>query len=251
VLLSRLGAEDFAAIARHLTSVSLATGDFVLKPGELVERLYFPESGVISIHDVLQDGRRIGVGIVGLEGMAGWPLLLGCQTAPHEATVAIGESSALAISASDLLQVSQERQAVNELLLLYVQCFVQQMARTILSNVHDPLDRRLARWLLMNQDRLGGDEIRLTHEQLGVMLDVRRATVTDTLHVLEGDGLIRSRRHLITIRDRTRLIERAGEAYGSAEKMYEELIGSCQHAQCAAYRRGQDAKCLWTASCED
>jgi CRP-like cAMP-binding protein len=246
-LLSSLGAEDFAALGPHLTRESLETGDAVLKAGDPVERVYFPESGIVSIHDVLGDGKRIGIGILGLEGMAGWPLLLGCRSAPHEAVVAIGGCAAISISASDLLAVSRERRAVNELLLLYVQCFVQQMTRTILSNVQDSVDRRLARWLLMNQDRLGGDEIDLTHEQLGVMLDVRRATVTDTLHILEGEGLIRSLRHRIIIRDRLRLIERAGEAYGPAEKTYADLIGTCQHAHCAAYRCGEDRSCLQTA----
>jgi CRP-like cAMP-binding protein len=223
-LLGRLAPEDFAEIAPHLTKFPLKTGDVLLEPGEPVERLYFPESGIISIHDILEGGQRIGVGIVGFEGLAGWPLILGCRTAPHEATVAIGGASALSIHATDLLAVTRERRGVSELLLLYVQCFMQQMARTILSNVHDGVDRRLARWLLMNQDRLGGEEIKLTHEQLGVMLHVRRASVTDTIHILEGEGLIRSLRGRIIILNRPALVERAGEAYGAAEKAYAELI---------------------------
>ena len=224
LLLSSLDAEDFAALAPHLAKVALKTGDVVLEPGEPVERLYFPESGIISIHDILEDGSRIGVGILGFEGLAGWPLLLGCRKAPHEATVAIGGAYAHSIAAADLLAIASERRTLNQLLLLYVQCFMQQMAATILSNVHDGIERRLARWLLMNQDRMGGDEIKLTHEQLGVMLHVRRATVTDALHRLEGEGLVRSQRGLILIRNRPSLKERAGEAYGSAEKTYAELI---------------------------
>lgn len=224
LLLSSLDAEDFAALEPHFERISLATGDVILNPGDRVERLYFPESGIISIHDVLDDGRRIGVGILGFEGLAGWPLLLGCRIAPHEATVAIGGATALAISADDLLAATSQRRGLNAHLLLYIQCFMQQMARTILSNVHDGIDRRLARWLLMNQDRVGGEVIRLTHEQLGVMLDVRRATVTDTLHILESEGLVRSLRGRIIIRNRPGLRERAGEAYGSAEKTYAELI---------------------------
>jgi CRP-like cAMP-binding protein len=166
----------------------------------------------------------MGVGILGFEGLVGWSVLLGCLTAPHEASVA-GDGSALSISTPDLLAVCRERRKINEILLLYVQCFIQQMTRTILSNVHDSVDRRIARWLLMNQDRLGCDEINLTHEQLGVMLHVRRATVTDTLHILEGEGLIRSFRGIIVILDRRRLVERAGQAYGAAENTYAELIG--------------------------
>jgi CRP-like cAMP-binding protein len=222
-LLNSLAAEDFAVIKPYLAKVSLSTGNIILEPGRPVERAYFPESGIVSIQDIL-NGERIGLGIVGFEGFVGWPVLLGCSAAPHEASVAIGEASAFCISTADLLKVGRERRAINDLLLLYVQCFMQQMARTILSNVHDSVDRRLARWLLMNQDRLDSDEVKLTHDQLGVMLHVRRATVTDTLHVLEGDGLVRSLRRQIIIRDRPGLVELAGEAYGAAESTYAKLI---------------------------
>lgn len=222
-LLGRLAADDFGELAPHLVKVPLKSGEVLFSPGQPFERVYFPQSGIVSIHDILPDGQRIGMGILGFEGMAGWPVLLGSRTALLEATVAIG-GSALAMSAADLLAVARQRRPVNELLLLYVQCFMQQMAGTILSNVHDPMERRLARWLLMNQDRLGGEEIKLTHEQLGVMLDVRRASVTDALHVLEGEGLIRSLRGRIIIRNRPSLVVRAGAAYGSAERTYTELI---------------------------
>lgn len=222
-LLGRLAAEEFAQLAPHLEVTPLKAGEILYTPGRPFERVYFPESGVVSIHDVLEGGQRIGMGILGFEGLAGWPVLLGSRVALLEATVAMG-GSAFAISAAELLAVAHQRRAVNELLLLYVQCFMQQMAGTILSNVHDPIDCRLARWLLMNQDRIGGDEIELTHEQLGVMLDVRRASVTDALHLLEGEGLVRSLRGRIIIRNRPGLVLRAGAAYGSAEKTYAELI---------------------------
>ncbi len=76
----------------------------------------------------------------------------------------------------------------------------------------------------MNHDRLDGDEIVLTHEQLGVMLGVRRATVTDTLHILEGEHLIRSLRGRIVILDRPGLVDFAGHVYGAAEEAYSRLI---------------------------
>jgi CRP-like cAMP-binding protein len=123
-----------------------------------------------------------------------------------------------------MLQACMARQAINVLLLRYIHCMMSQMGRTILSNLTDALEKRLARWLLMNHDRLQGDRIELTHEQLGVMLGVRRATVTDTLHILEGKGLIRSTRGVIEVRDRRRLLELAGESYGAAEMEYARFI---------------------------
>jgi CRP-like cAMP-binding protein len=110
------------------------------------------------------------------------------------------------------------------LLLRFVQAFTIQLGRTIVSNLIDPIEQRLSRWLLMNHDRLGIENIALTHQQLGVMLGVRRASVTDTLHMLEGEHVIRSRRGSITVRDRARLRRIAGESYGFAEAEYSRLI---------------------------
>jgi hypothetical protein len=132
----------------------------------------------------------------------------------------------------------QSRHALNQLLLRYVQCFFAQLGRTILANLHDPTERRLARWLLMNHDRLHGDEISLTHEQLGVMLGVRRASVTDTLHVLEGQGFIRSVRGRVIIRDRKGLIEFAGESYGAAESEYARAIRPFCRQFCGSIEAG-------------
>jgi len=224
LLLGSLSPEDFDILEPKLERVPLRTDEIMLKPNEAIERIYFPESGVVSFHEILQDGSRVGVAIIGFEGFTGWPALLGVDRSAHEASVAIGGGTALSISPADLLRLCLERQAINMLLLRYVHCFMSQMGRTIMSNLTDALEKRLARWLLMNHDRLEGDRINLTHKQLGVMLGVRRATVTDTLHILEGEGLIRSTRGLIDVRDRGRLLAFAGESYGAAETEYARFI---------------------------
>jgi CRP-like cAMP-binding protein len=110
------------------------------------------------------------------------------------------------------------------MLLRFVHVFMRQMGRTIVSNANDPVERRLARWLLMNSDRLETSEIALTHKQIGIMLAVRRATVTDALHLLEGAGLIRSRRGCVEIKDRAALERLTGDSYGPAEAEYSRLI---------------------------
>ena len=224
LLLSSLGDEDLEAIRSSLSRRPLRQGEVVLEAQAPIETLCFVESGVVSFQEVLDDGTRVGIGIIGFEGLTGWSVLLGCERSPHEATVAIGGGAALSISAEALLAACRARPRLNTLLLLYVQSFVTQMGRTISSNLNDRLERRLARWLLMNHDRLDGDEIVLTHEQLGVMLGVRRATVTDTLHILESEHLIRSVRGRIIIRDRAGLVDFAGHAYGAAEEAYSRLI---------------------------
>ena len=223
-MLKSLGDQDFRAIEPLLSSVRLDDGQMLIEAQAPIDKLYFPQAGVVSFHEVMNDGARAGVGIIGFEGLVGWSVLLGCERSPHEARVAIGIGTALCIPAGTLLDLCRARPLLNKLLLLYVQSFVTQMGRTISSNLTDRLERRLARWLLMNHDRLDGDEIILTHEQLGVMLGVRRATVTDTLHVLEGERLVRSLRGRIIIRDRKGLVCFAGESYGAPEEAYSRLI---------------------------
>ena len=107
----------------------------------------------------------------------------------------------------------------------FVQSMFAQIGQTAISNVNDPIQGRLCRWLLMNHDRLEGDEIQLSHSEIGNMLGVRRASVTDALHILEGEGLIRAKRKSICVRDRARLRACAGDNYGFAESEYRRLIG--------------------------
>ena len=224
ILLSRLSASDAAFLEPFLERVPLCQDQIILEANAPITAIYFPESGIASFHEVLRDGSRVGIGIIGFEGMTGWSALLGMDRSPHEARIAIGGGSGLSIATEHLLQACSERPALGALLLRYVQCFVSQMARTITSNLRDPTEQRLARWLLMNHDRLHGDEIRLTHDQLGVMLGVRRASVTEALHILEGEGLIRSTRGVVEIRRRAELEAFAGEAYGAAEAEYAKII---------------------------
>ena len=86
------------------------------------------------------------------------------------------------------------------------------------------MDRRTARWLLLYHDRVEGDEITITHEELGIMLGVRRSTITDALHHLEGNGALRGHRGRVVICDRDQLESLAGETYGFAEREYARLL---------------------------
>ncbi len=101
----------------------------------------------------------------------------------------------------------------------------EQATYTALSNAVHQVDERLARWLLMCHDRSDSDDLALTHEYMSVMLTVRRPSVTSSLHVLEGNGFIRSERGYVTIRNRKALEEFAGDAYGKPEAVYRRLLG--------------------------
>jgi CRP-like cAMP-binding protein len=123
-----------------------------------------------------------------------------------------------------LKDVVSRSRALDALLEKFVQAFAAQVSYTALANAYN-IDQRLARWLLMCHDRIEGDVIEITHEYMALMLATRRPSVTDALHVLEGEGLIRSKRGLVIVRNRPELEEYAGSSYGPAEEYHQRLMG--------------------------
>lgn len=225
LLLRSLDPEDFDLLKRHLEPVPLDEGHVIVGQNELITFVCFPECGVTSVADVQTDGSRIEVALIGREGMTNSQLLLGCDQSPHEAMVQIGRGRSLRLSAAKLSAFCQERPRARAVFLRYIHALSVQTARTLVSNLRDAAEKRLSRWLLMCHDRIDGDEIHLMHEHIARMLAVRRATVTDTLHVLEGRLAIKNKRGLILVRDRQVLEEIAGDSYGFAEAHYRRLIG--------------------------
>lgn len=225
ILIASLAEGDYAALRPHLRRVSLTEGDELVRSGHPIEGVCFPEAAVVSVSHVRPGGATVETGLVGICGMVGWPALLGARESPHRAVVQVGGGSALRIDTDVFLEAFASRPGLASLCLRYVLLFSIQYSCAAASNLRDPTEKRLARWLLMCHDRLEGDEIALTHHFVGEMLGVRRASVTDALHILEGEGAIRSHRGLIIVRDRARLETLAGESYGFTEARYRELIG--------------------------
>lgn len=227
-ILRRLPPEDYAQLRPHLTGTPLAVGDTIATAGEDIDVVCFLEGGVAGFLDVLGDGRRLAIGLVGREGFVGWPLLMGNDRWPYDVQLRASPTTALRVDARQVEALVASSSATRDLLLRFAGVFMAQMSRTIVSNLIHPVERRTARWLLLYHDRLDGDEIALTHEELGAMLGVRRSSVTDALHVLEGENLIHSLRGRVVIRDRQRLQLCASEAYGYAEAEYDRLINTAR-----------------------
>ena len=225
-LLRRMPAADYERLRPHLSRTSVACGDVVAVAGEPVGVVCFLEGGVAGFLDVLRDGRRVAVGVVGRDGFVGWPLLMGNDRWPYDVQLRAAGTTAIRVDAQRVAELVASSPASRDLLLRFAGVFMAQMGRTIVSNLINSVDRRAARWLLLYHDRLDGDEIALTHEELGAMLGVRRASVTDALHVLEGEALIRGHRGRVVIRDRAGLEAWASDAYGYAEAEYERLIAN-------------------------
>jgi len=225
LLLRALTQADFALLEPHLERQQLKLKDPLFEPNEPIERIYFLEEGVASIVAEQEHGDQVEVGLYGREGMSGAAVIMGAEQSPHASMVQVGNPAAFVISSARLLAACEKSASLRLVLMRYVQSLNVQAALTAASNAHYALPERLARWLLMCHDRSEGDRIELTHEFLSVMLAVRRSGVTVTLHTLEAMGAIRSARGVVTITNRSRLEEVAGDAYGQAEAEYRRLIG--------------------------
>ena len=216
--------DDLAALSAHFEPIALSRGDVLIRAHRPIESVVFPEEGIASIVSITEDGRRIEIGIVGREGFTDGSLQFGIDRVPYETFVQM-PGKGLRIAADAFVSVVRERPALSQLLSRFNHVFSVQTGQSALANASYTLEERLARWLLMCQDRVGGGDLHITHEFIGMMLAVRRSGVTLALQLLEGSKVIEARRGHITILDREALIGIAGSSYGVAEAEYERVLG--------------------------
>ena len=225
LLLQSLRPSDRVLLYRHVEEAPLPRGKVLIGPDEPIDGIYFPTSGIVSVEERIGRRRRIETAVVGREGLLGWPALLGCERSCHSASVQGSGGTALRIELPAFLDACRQSPTLWMALLSFVQTIILQMGRTIAAHLDHSLDQSLARWLLMRHDRVDGDELLVRHEEIADALGVRRASITDKMHVLEGDRLIRCNRGRLVIRDRAGLEMAAGEAYGQPEAQYRQTIG--------------------------
>lgn len=222
-LLDLLDDASFESLAPSLEHVPLRQGQVLHESLQPIEYAYFLESGMSSEIALDAGGQRIEVGCVGNEGFTGVPVILGVSSTPHRSFME-SDGSAQRIRTDRLLDACRANPVLMQVLLRYVHVFMIQIAATALSDGRYNVEQRTARWLLMSHDRLMSDELPLTHDFLSLMLGVRRSSVTDALHSLEGYGAIRASRSLIVVRDRAKLESLAGGSYGLPEAEYRRVM---------------------------
>jgi len=221
-LLSALTPEDFDFLQPHLEAVPLNLRQWVIAAGAPIQHVTFPEHGIVSILADTAEG-RIEIGIIGPEGMAGLPVVLEIECSPHGYMVQ-AEGEALRIPAQNLRTAMRHSPSLHAGFLRYAHALMVQTAQTAYANAGFTMEARLARWILMTDDRLERDELPLTHDFLSMMLGVRRPGVTLAIQALEGSGLIRAKRGGITVLDRAGLEAVANDAYGLAEAEYARVM---------------------------
>jgi CRP-like cAMP-binding protein len=236
-LLSKMTPDTLSLLEPHLLSVPLKSLQRLQRRTQAIDFVYFPESGLLSLL-ALEGARHIEVGLIGYDGMSGLPLILGNDSSPHEYVVQVS-GTAHRLPATVLRTALQSSVSLREVLANYAHSMMIQMAYAALAIGQAKLEERLARWLLMSQDRVG-DELPLTHDNLSFSLGVRRAGVTNALQRLQSARLIRASRGRVFITDRAGLKEIARGLYGMSEGEHHRLTG-CSVPQAQGLREGGSA----------
>ena len=223
-LLRRMTAEDLALLEPSLHRVALPLRMPLATPDMPIEAVYFIEHGIASVVARTSSGHEAEIGFIGYEGMAGYSLVMADDRSSQACFVQL-EGEAMRIDAGSFNAALATSPTLRLFLLRFVNYLQIQTGCTALVNARLRLGHRLARWLLMCDDRVVGVRFSITHEFLATMLGVRRPGVTVALQQLEGLALIRSRRGEVIILDRPGLIALASGGYGEPEAEYTRLLG--------------------------
>jgi CRP-like cAMP-binding protein len=213
---------DYSSLRPHLEYVNLPNHLVLHEAGGKLEFAYFPNRGLISLVVVMKDGKTAEAGIVGNEGFTGTPSAVGLSRSPLRAVVQItGDGFRVEVGA---LQNTLESAPHLQLMLnRYAAVRATQVAQTAACNRLHDIEQRLARWLLMTQDRVDSGSLPITHDFLATMLGTDRPTVSLAAGVLQRREIIEYTRGAVKIVNRKKLEDSACECYGVIRRYDGEL----------------------------
>jgi CRP-like cAMP-binding protein len=222
-LLAALPPADFGLLAPHLRKMSLEQDAVLLRSGDRIEQVYFPDSGTISFMLDMPNGQTVATAIIGHEGAVGMLSVLEPSSSPVTAVVRVA-GIASRISALRFHAAFSQSGAIRHAVQTHARALLMQFQHVAACNALHSVEARMARWLLEIHDRVDGDVLPLTQEVLSQLLGVRRTTVTHVVRNLRVSGAIRSdRRGLIEI-DRPRLEEAACECYEVMRRRSDQIL---------------------------
>jgi CRP-like cAMP-binding protein len=213
-ILLGLTSKESSQVLPRLEFVRLKLHQVLHEAGETIKSGYFVNAGMMSVLAVQPDGKTVEVGLIGREGFVGLPLLVGYTNNGPTRVMTQGDGTAYRCDVRTLKQLMREYPELeNRLHRFAYQLAMQSTQIAACNRLHDVVSR-LARWILMSQDRILLDRLPLTQEFLGQMLGTRRASVTVAAGVLRKAGLIAHARGSVTILNRGKLELAACDCYG-------------------------------------
>jgi CRP-like cAMP-binding protein len=204
-------------------TVELTFAEVLYAPNERLNQVLFPITGFISLIMPVDDSASLEVGMVGNEGMFGVPLALGVDLSPVRAVVQ-GAGSALRMDAAHFCRELRRSERLQREIARYVFVHLAQLAQTAACTRFHVVEARLARWLLMTQDRAHANAFHVTQEFLALMLGVRRVGVTKAAGALQKRKLIRYSRGDITVLDRRGLKAASCGCYEADRESYDRIL---------------------------
>lgn len=223
-LLAALPRNDFDRLLTKCEEVELFFSEVLYYSGEFIPHIYFPIGSIISLVTGVDKDANLEMGLIGNEGMLGVTTILGIEIAPFQALVQ-GTGLALRIPVKTFLNELNQSAALQQALNHYFYVLMRQLAQTAACNRFHVVEARLARWLLMMQDRANSDHLNITHVFLAYMLGVRRVGITQAANSLLNKNLISYKRGAITILDRIGLEAVSCSCYLADKEIYEHILG--------------------------
>ncbi len=211
-LLSVLPPDEFGQIRPHLDPVAFEPGEMLARAGDQVQTCFFPNTGMVSLLCVTENGRSIEAGFTGFEGMIGMPVLLGENEMPYDALVQ-APTEGFTADAREVLSLFRRNGVFHDVALRFAYVILKQMAQTCVCNHFHTIEARLCRWLTVMCERSSDHHLRVTQEFLAHMLGVQRTSIGLIANSMQKTGSIRYARGRVEIIDLERLRASACDCY--------------------------------------
>jgi CRP-like cAMP-binding protein len=222
-LLAAMPIEAQQRLFPHLEMVMLTPNTALYESGATRRHLYFPVDAIISLEQILENGSSAGISMVGNEGVVGIASFMGSEFSPWRA-VSQNAGAAYRLLGSIMQDEFARHSEVLKLMLLYTQSRTTQISQMAVCNRHHSIEQQLCRWLLFSLDRLTGNRLHMTQENIGNILGVRREGVTVAANKLSRHGAIEYSRGNIVVLDRSKLEHMSCECYEVVKKEFDRLL---------------------------
>jgi CRP-like cAMP-binding protein len=224
-ILAALSERAYAALLPHLKIFEFKRGVTLSEVGSVINKVYFPHTGIISLVVELDAGEMVETAMVGRDGVINAGGALDGRVSLNKAIVQMAGVGSV-ISPADLVKVAESNHKFRALLIRHEQVLFAQAQQSVACNARHVVESRMCRWLLRTRDLANSDDLFITQEYLAQMLGVRRTSLSMVANTLQKAGFIRYKRGHVRILDVKGLRDAACECYEAVKDHYDRLLHS-------------------------